>query len=162
MPERKYAKYIITEPKPPPPEIAGEMQKIKEAQIKSGNYLDATHLFSLDSSLVQGGFYTDCVVFQKQHGTGAVNSEIPHAHDFDEIWIFTGTIPGNPRELGGELDFWLDDEEYIVDKSCMVFIPHGLKHGPCGTRKIDSPIVFVTIGTSAYTRSFEDKSVKLV
>ncbi len=161
MVERKYSKYIMTEPKPPPAEIANEMQKIKEAQIKSGNYVDATFLFSLDSALVTGGFYTDVVWFDKQHGTGGVNSEIPHAHDFDEIWIFTGTVPGNHRALGGELDFWLDDEEYIVDKSCMVFVPRGLKHGPCGTRRIDYPILFVTIGTSQYTRSFEDKSVKL-
>jgi mannose-6-phosphate isomerase-like protein (cupin superfamily) len=162
MPERKYAKYIMTDPKPPPPEMAAEMAKMKEAQIKSGNYVDAMHLLSIDSALVLGGFYTDVVWFFKQHGTGGVNSEIPHAHDFDEIWIFIGTVPGKPRELGGELDFWLDDEEYIVDKSCMVYIPKGLKHGPCGTRKIESPIMFVTIGTSAYTRSFEDKSVKLV
>jgi hypothetical protein len=162
MPERKYAKYIFTEPKPPPPEMASQMQKIKEAQVKSGNYVDALPLFSLDSALVPGGFYTDCVWFLNQHGTGGVRSEVPHAHDFDEIWIFAGTVPGNPRALGGELDFWLDDEEYIIDKSCMVFVPRGLKHGPCGTRKIDSPILFVTIGTSAYGRSFEDKSVKLV
>jgi hypothetical protein len=99
------------------------MKKIQEAQKMSGNYMDAIPLFSLGCALVQGDFYTDCVWFLKQHGNGGVKSEVPHAHDFDEIWIFAGTVPGNPRTLGGELDFWLDDEEYIIDKSCMVFVP---------------------------------------
>jgi hypothetical protein len=162
MPERKYAKYIITEPKPPPPEMAREIGKIKEEQIKSGNYIDSTHMFSLDDSLVKGAMYTDCVWFLAKHGTAGVKSEVPHAHDFDEVWVFVGTVHGNPRDLGGELEFWLDDEQYIVDKSCLVFVPRGLKHGPCGVRKIDSPILFITMGNgTTYKRSFEDKSVKL-
>ena len=144
MTERKYAKYIVTEDlmSPPPPEFA----KMAEERRKSGNYLESTHMFSLNEKIAEGAFYVDCVWFWDKKGTEVTQDEIAHSHDFDEVWIFTGTDRDNPRDLGGELDFWLEDEHYIIDKSCIVYLPRGLKHGPCGVRRIDKPIFFVNAG----------------
>jgi len=148
MAERKYAKYIITENKvslpPPPPQALKRM----EEQRKAGNYTESTHMFSLNDAVAKGAFYVDCVWMWEQKGTGGVYTEIAHAHDWDEVWIFAGTDKKNPRELGAVLDFYLGDEQYLVDKSCIVYIPAGLSHGPCGMKKLDRPVLFITMGNS--------------
>jgi hypothetical protein len=53
---------------------------------------------------------------------------------------------------------WLDDEKYILKNTCLVFVPKGLKHCPLQFNRIDSPILFFTIGTGGmYKRSSEEK-----
>jgi hypothetical protein len=152
MVARKYEKYIIKDDKSPPP--PAEMLKRMEAQRKTGNYTVSTHMFQLTEAVARGAFYVDCVWLWEQKGNGGVYTEISHAHDWDEVWVFAGTDRDNPRELGAELDFWLGDEQYIVDKSCIVYIPRGLKHGPCGMRRLDRPVLFMTMGNgTSYTRT---------
>ena len=150
MAKLKYAKYIITEPKPP----SAKYLEMKERQRRSGSYIESARMFSLDSSIAEGGFYTDCVWLMDKHGAEAVQTEIAHTHDFDEVLVFAGTVKGNPRELGGEIEFWLEDERYILTKSCLIFVPSGMKHLPLLFRRIDSPIFFLTAGNdSMYTRT---------
>jgi hypothetical protein len=125
MPERKYARYIVTESNlpPPPPEAIKRM----EEQRAQGNYAESTHMFSLSDVVAKGAFYVDCV------------------------WMWDRN---NPQDLGAVLDFYLGDEQYIIDKSCIVFIPRGLSHGPCGMKRIDRPLLFITMGNgTSYTRS---------
>lgn len=59
-----------------------------------------------------------------------------------------------PRELGGEIELWLEDEKYIITKSTMVYIPKGIMHCPVIVRKIDSPIAFFSAANNveAYTK----------
>jgi hypothetical protein len=150
MPERKYAKYIITTPKPPQPQYL----KKKEDQKKSGSYTETTRMFSLDDSVAKGAFYTDCVWVWSKKGPEAVKTEIAHTHDFDEVLGFIGTVRNDPFDLGGEIEFWLGDEQYIFSKSCLIFVPRGLKHLPLIFRRVDSPIFFFTEGNgTTYTRS---------
>jgi mannose-6-phosphate isomerase-like protein (cupin superfamily) len=152
MAERKYEKYIIKEDKTPPP--PAEMLKRLEEQRKTGNYTESTHMFHLTDAIAKGAFYVDAVWMWDQKGTGGVYTEISHAHDWDEVWVFAGTDREHPKELGAVLDFYLGDEQYVIDKSCIVYIPRGLPHGPCGMRKIDRPLLFITMGNgSSYTRS---------
>jgi hypothetical protein len=150
MPERKYAKYIITTPKTPRPEYL----KKKEDQRKSGSYTETTRLFSLDDTVAKGAFYTDCVWVWSKQGPEGVKTEIAHSHDFDEVLGFIGTVRSDPYDLGGEIEFWLDDEQYIFNKTCLIFVPKGLKHLPLIFRRVDSPIFFFTEGNgTTYTRS---------
>jgi len=154
MVERKYAKYIITEDKVPLPPPPPQFLKRMEEQRKAGNYMESTHMFMLTDAVAKGAFYVDCVWMWEQKGTGGLYTEIAHAHDWDEVWIFTGTDKNNPRELGAVLDFYLGDEQYLVDKSCIVYIPAGLSHGPCGMKKLDRPVLFITMGNgTSYTRT---------
>jgi hypothetical protein len=68
-----------------------------------------------------------------------------HTHPFDEVIAFVGTNPDDPQDLGGEIELWLEDEPYILAKSCLVFIPKGLKHCPLIVRRVDRPIFhFIT------------------
>jgi hypothetical protein len=48
----------------------------------------------------------------------------------------------------------LEDEQYLLTRSTIVFAPRGLVHGPISFRRIDSPILFFTTGNrTTYTRA---------
>lgn len=150
MAELKYAKNIITETKPLTPEMV---------QKRAGSPVKSTRLLWLDDEVAEGAFYTECVWLWSKSGTDAYATEVAHAHDFDEVIGFVGTNPEDPRDLGGEIELWLDDEQYILKNSCLIFIPRGLKHCPLAFRRIDRPIFFFTEGNGTmYKRTSEDKS----
>jgi len=150
MAQLKYAKYIITEnlAQPPP---AGFLKRMQE-QRKAGNYFESTHMLSLNDSIVEGAFYFDCVWLWNKHGAEAVQMEIGHTHDFDEILGFIGSRKENPRDLNAEIELWLEDEQYIITESSLIFVPRGMKHLPLLFRRIDSPVFFFTGGNAASYR----------
>jgi hypothetical protein len=151
MPGRKYEHLIVRDDKALPQPPAAAIQRMEE-QRKAGNYAEATHMFNLNETIAKGAFYVDCVWMWSQKGQ--MSTEIAHTHEWDEIWIFAGTDREHPKELGAVLDFYLGDEQYIIDKSCIVYIPGGLAHGPCGMQRIDRPLLFITMGNSTkYDRS---------
>jgi hypothetical protein len=136
MSQLKYARYILTEPfKPLPRHI-----KKKDAQIKSGNFLEATHLMRLEDTLVQGASYTDCVWLWEKKGAESVETEIAHTHNFDEVLGLIGSRREDPFDLGGEIEFWLEDEQYILAKSCLIFVPKEMKHRPLLIHRLDKPV----------------------
>jgi hypothetical protein len=152
MSELKYARYVITEDlaQPPPPGFRNRL----EEQRKAGNYLVSTHMLSLNDTIAAGALYFDCVWMWDKKGTDAVSLEIAHSHDFNEILGFMGSNRENPRELGAEIEIWLEDEQYIITSSALIYAPAGLSHGPISFRKIDSPILFFTGGNgTSYTRA---------
>ena len=53
-----YSKYIVTEPKSPPPEVQARFAAEKR-QRKST--IESTHLLSVDSEIVKDMIYVDCV-----------------------------------------------------------------------------------------------------
>jgi hypothetical protein len=153
MVARKYEKYIITEnirlSQPPP-----EMMKRIEEQRQAGNYTEGTAMFNLNDKIIPGAFYVDCHWLWKTHGVRGIQTEIAHTHDFDEVLGFIGSSRENPRQINGEIEFWLEDEQYIIDYSCLIYVPRGMKHLPLIFRRIDSPVFFFTAGNgTAYTRS---------
>ena len=80
----------------------------------------------------------------------------PHTHDSDEIIGFYGNNADDPYDLGGEIEFWLEDEKHLLTRSCLLFIPAGMKHCPMILRRVDRPIFHFTVVVSGkYTR--EDK-----
>jgi hypothetical protein len=153
MSEKKYAKYIITESIRTQPPPAGFLKRMED-QRKEGNYLESTHMFSLNDSIAKGAFYTDCVWMWDLKGSKGVQVEIAHSHDFDEVLGFIGTNRENPRDLNGEIELWLEDERYVITQSCLIFVPRGMKHLPLIFKRIESPIFFFTEGNgTSYTRS---------
>jgi hypothetical protein len=146
MAQLKYAKYIVTEDFLPP--LPPGFIKRMEEQRKAGNYLEATHMLTLNDSVVEGAFYFDCVWLWDKHGSEAVQTEIAHTHDFDEILGFIGSRRENPRDLNAEIEFWLEDEKYIITKSSLIFVPRGVKHLPLFFQRIDSPVLFFTGGNA--------------
>ncbi|UCD09860.1 MAG: hypothetical protein JSU79_04235, partial [Dehalococcoidales bacterium] len=105
MAERKYAKHIVTDLKIP-----------KEMQAGAGDYAKwATRILWLDEDVVPGSFQINCSWYRKPNEKPAQ----AHTHDYDEVIAFFGSDPDNPYNLHGEVEFWIEDEKYILDKSTL-------------------------------------------
>ena len=142
MAKLKYQKYIVDSTQIP------EQVKQKDAQISGGK---TSRVIWLDERVVSGAFLFNLSWYLKPL---AVDRETGHTHDFDEILGFIGSDWKNPRELNGEVEFWLEDEKYILTKSSVVFIPKGVKHCPLKVLRADQPIIHFGTGPSArYTRA---------
>jgi hypothetical protein len=110
-----------------------------------------TLLFRLDDRKVSGiPFFTDCAWVWPKPGEIVMEAK-PHAHDFDEIVTVFGTNPDDPRDLCGEVEFWLDGAKHILTRSSIVYVPKGLKHCPMIFRNVTRPI-FHYIHVDARTR----------
>jgi hypothetical protein len=83
------------------------------------------------------------------------NDSFPaHTHNSDEIIAFFGSNPKDPHDLGGKIEIWLEDEKYILTKSCLIFVPKGMKHCPLVIRKVDRPIFhFTTVTEGQYIKN---------
>ena len=135
MAETKYGKYIITELKPG--------LDIPEFRAESAERM--THLFWLGDGVIKGSPHMECVwIWKRADSPGPA----PHTHDFDEILGFLGTNPEDIHDLGGEMEIWLEDEKHVIDKSCVVFIPKGMKHCPLRTTRLDRPIFHFFFATA--------------
>jgi hypothetical protein len=64
-----------------------------------------------------------------------------HVHDYPEVLIFLGSNPEDPYDLGGEIEFWLEEEKYDLTMSCFIWVPRGMKHCPLVIKRIDRPII---------------------
>ena len=138
----KYGKYFIfdTPSIQLPPE---EAAKMKEAQKKGKLTEELNYFLGLDGTRLQGAPYMSFVWLWK--GSAGGYSEREHVHNFDEFIGFIGTRgPEDPHGLGGEAEFWLGGEKYLLTKSCLVYVPKGMKHCPVRFSRIDSPILFFT------------------
>jgi hypothetical protein len=130
MAESKYGKYIITELKPGIP--AGDKAHSK--------------LIYLDDEVIKGAFYVECAWIWPGCEFYPSSKPEAHTHDFDEVLTFFGTNPEDPQDLCGEIEFWLEDEKHMLTKSCLVFVPKGMKHCPLIMRRVDRPIFHFATG----------------
>jgi len=143
MPTRKTDNYMVTELKIPKAE-APWLPPIKPAEKGRGG-----RILSLDKSIAPNAFYLQCSWITEPSISEPKSKDStvkPHRHDFDEIICFYGTNPDDIYDLGGEIEIWLGGEQHIIKKSCMVYIPAGLEHGPLIIRRVDRPIFNLTSG----------------
>lgn len=142
MAESKYGKYICTELK--------EEVRLKEAEVAPDKRI-MDHIIWMDNEVIPGAFYSEVVWFwpgrigppeemRKRPGL------LAHSHSFDEVLAYLGTDPKDPQDLGGEIEFWLEDQQFNLTQSFMVYIPAGMKHCPLKHITIDRPIVHFTMG----------------
>lgn len=152
MAELKYSKYIITDPKPLPPELK---EKLDAERATRKSTIRSTRLMSVDDEIVKDFFYVDCNWLWS--GSAEDTAEEPHAHDFDEVIGFVGSNREDPHDLGGKITIWLDDKKEVLTRSCLIFVPAGTRHCPILFNRIDKPVFFVTISpVKKYTRQAED------
>ena len=136
MSETKYGKYIITELKP-------KVDAPWTPKFKPGELIP---VLSLDNSVVTGAFYVETgwtmpPFAQETHGE-------THSHDYDEVLAFFGSNTEDPHNLNAEAEVRLGDEVHTVTKSCLIFIPKGVPHGPIVFKRIDRPIFHFSCGTT--------------
>ena len=99
-------------------------------------------LIWIDSKKIAGAPYMESMWFTDFRD----RAPEPHIHDFDEFLGFFGSNPENPDELCGEMMFQVEDEEVTFTKSCLVYIPRGVRHSPMFINKIDRPILHFSGG----------------
>ena len=131
MDNSKYGKYVVTELKAPQfsEEYAAEYAKF------------ATRVLWMDSNVVEGAFQMNCSWYHSPQ----THLNVGHVHDSDEIIGFFGSDPKDPHNLHGEIEFWIEDEKFMLTKSTMIFVPKGMKHCPLAVRRVDSPIFHFSI-----------------
>lgn len=152
MTESKYSKYILTELKrdsrdsflPPGVDPAAVSDTKSHKKMRS-----------LDETVLKGSFYTEAVWMWPGKDDVYPETAEPnsHAHDYDETIAFFGTDFNNPDALNGKLEFWIEDEKFILTKSCLIFIPGGTYHCPLVIHNVEKPIFhFATGPGSTYTQ----------
>ena len=132
MAERKYEKYILT-----------DLQTTEAARQwdEEHQYAErATRILWLEDEIIKGASSVICSWYWKATEEEGSPS---HVHDFDEVVGFLGGDPQNPSDLGGEVEFWLEDEQYFLTKSCLIFCPKGLRHCPLRVTRVDRPFLFL-------------------
>ena len=133
MRELKYEKYIVKKPKPN--EVAEFVENMPPEDVRK-------RVLYLDDEVVKGAFYMATTWFFKaaEQGVDA------HTHNFDEVIGFFGTNPDDVYDLGGEVEFWIEDEKYLITNTFMAFIPAGVQHCPLKVLRADRPIFHYSVG----------------
>jgi hypothetical protein len=145
MPKSKYGKYVVTELIEPE-----WKRKLAPAYNKY-----AKRILWMDEDVVPGAFNMNASWYLKAAMTV---DDVPHTHDHDEIIGFFSNDAKNPDELGGEVEIWLEDEKQIITKSCMIFIPAGMKHCPLILKRVGRPIFhFTVVLAGRYTKHEKKK-----
>jgi quercetin dioxygenase-like cupin family protein len=135
MPNAKYGKLIVNELRAPADVMAGLSQFSKFGK----------RILWIDNNIVKGSFQMNCCWYL---GTRE-GSPITHSHDVDEIIGFFGNNPDDPWDLGGKIEFWIDNEQFIIHKSALFFVPAGVKHCPLFIRRVDRPMIHFSVVTSS-------------
>ncbi len=116
---------------------------------------ESNRVLSLDSKVLQGAFYVESAWFwpgnwpENKGDEGTIKE---HAHDYPEVVAFIGSDPKDVTNLCGEVEFWIDGKQNIIDKSFLAFLPAGTRHGPLRIRRADKAIFHFTAGMgTSYT-----------
>jgi hypothetical protein len=143
MATSKHAKYILTE--------LDKRHTDPEAVARSAK--TGKLILWLDDAVLPGAFQMNCswYLHANPDGPGA------HYHDVPEIIGFFSSDPDNPYDLGAEIEFWLEDEKFMLTKSCMIFVPKNMIHCPLILRRVDRPIFHFTTVTAG---KYEVKGMK--
>jgi mannose-6-phosphate isomerase-like protein (cupin superfamily) len=159
VPEKKYAKCVV-EIKDPSFQrglFEGKVTNIFELGTK--NYPDSKLWMHSCIAYAPGAGYGCGDDWEKNKPDGTVEKikASRHRHPHDEVFLFLGTDPHNPWDLGGEVEMWLglgeDEEMYRFTRSTMIYVPANTWHAPMWFRKVDRPFILVVIGlfTAYYT-----------
>jgi hypothetical protein len=129
----KYSKYVVTELKTPQfrPEFVEQYKTF------------AKRILWMDKNNVPGAFQMNTSWYCKP----ANHAPVAHKHDVDEIIGFFGSDSENPYDLGAEVEMWLEDEQFILTRTAMIFVPAGMNHCPLIIRRVDRPIFHFSVVT---------------
>jgi hypothetical protein len=114
---------------------------------------DFTHMFNLGDDVIKGSNITWGVWFREPMPVSQTYK--PHFHDYDEIIGYFGSNPDDPFDLGGEMELWIEDEQHIFNRSCLLYIPKGIRHNPWFIRRVDRPVfVFWALNGSKHMPTY--------
>jgi hypothetical protein len=139
MAKTDYGKYLVTKP------ILemGKGAKIKGRQIPTMTYM-SKDLVPVCNTYVEYGW-----IYEMPEPNPHTRE---HVHEYDEIVMHIGSDPQNPEDLGAQIEFFVDGEPIVFDKSMSLYIPAGVKHGPLTWKKVTRPHIqmSITLGKGQY------------
>jgi quercetin dioxygenase-like cupin family protein len=110
------------------------------------------HILYVDKEVVPGArFYVEASWFgtktpPKPEPGKEPKGPQPHTHPFPEIITFFGTNPDDIHDLGGEVELWIEGEQYIMSRSFVAYVPGNVIHCPIMIRNVKRPIFHFTAG----------------
>ena len=137
MTETKCRKYIITELKP----------KTEAPWTPVFKPEELTSIVFIDNQVIKGAFYVGTCWLWPPLAENDTHGDA-HKHYYDEVLAFLGSDAQNPHELYAEMEISLNGEKHIINKSCLIFIPKGMQHGPIRFLKMDRAIFHFTCAPS--------------
>jgi hypothetical protein len=148
MPESDHSKYIINERRPDSRDAALPPGVDPASVTDTKSHLK---LMSLDDYVLKGSLYTETVWMWPGGSDVYPETAEPasHAHEYDEVLGFFGSDFSAPYDLGGEIEFWMEDEKFLLTKSCLIFVPKGMYHCPLVIRDVRRPIFHFSSGPGA-------------
>ena len=157
MSESKYGKYVISERRFDSRDAALPPGVDPESMSNTASH---RKIFSLDDVVLKGSSYCE-VVWMWPGGEGVypeTAEPTSHAHEYDETLGFFGTDFKDPYDLGGEIEFWIEDEKFVLTRSSLIFIPKGMFHCPFIVRRVDRPIFHFSAGPGgSYMQELAEK-----
>jgi hypothetical protein len=134
-----YGKYVVHGPKPNQP----------TPETPPGSVTDMVYL---DGEVIPGAWNVICAWFWPREEPLAVIPE-QHFHDEHEVVAFFGSDPEDPFDLCGEVEWYMEGKKLIFQRSCLVYVPAGMRHGPLILNRIDRPVFhFSSVTESGWIR----------
>ncbi|HEY93680.1 MAG TPA: cupin domain-containing protein [Dehalococcoidia bacterium] len=142
--QSRYEKLIVRKPSPPPHEIEPSTA-VGEDFVPTGvRVLCDKELSPETSSVVEYNIIDRDTSLGNRPG-----GPQPHKHEYSELLFYLGTNPGDPDELGGEIELWLGEgkelEKVTLTTSSSILIPAGLAHLPLFYKNVYRPIIHVLV-----------------
>lgn len=164
MAASKYEKYVVRKPAIVTADYADEMPETEEIPLRCAEDTGPMVIFSPNfvkeaNSIVEYGIISGDIA------TGADKYVTePHKHDYEEIFLFLGTDPKNPRDLGAEVEFWVGEgeetEKISFTTSSSIYIPPGVAHFPQFWRNVKRPVMTVVIMPDSSERVLKPVSLE--
>jgi hypothetical protein len=86
----------------------------------------------------------------------------PHKHDYEEIFMFLGTDPKDPGDLGAEIEFWIgegkDREKVVFTTSSSIYVPPNIAHFPQIWKNVKRPVFTVVVMPSLKKKQLKSVS----
>ncbi len=135
----KYKKNMLTSFQPNP-ELPSYRKKLDPEAVKP--------IVNLDADTVPGAeFYSEAMwIVPGDKSPKGITEYESHTHDWGEFIGFFGYNYENIKDLGGEIEFTVDNQKYIITESFAAYIPPGVQHGPLIIRHVKRPIMHFMAG----------------
>ena len=145
MAKSKHAQYIVTELKPP-----AFSPGFTERYATFAN-----RILWMDKNVVPGAFQMNCSWYLKPNADHLSTS---HKHDDAEIIGFFSSDHTKPYDLGAEIEFWLEDEKFMITKSALIFVPPNMSHCPLILHHVDRPVFHFSVVTGGIYKQEQFKA----
>jgi len=162
MPASRYDKYVVRKPAIVTGDYQDEIPDTDKIPVSSPVDTGPRVIFSPDrikegNSIIEYGIISGDVTI----GDGFITE--PHKHDYEEIFVFLGTDPGDTTDLGAEVEFWLGEgserDKVIINTSSSIYVPPGLAHFPQIWRNVVRPVMTIVVMPDAQKRVLKPVSV---